>query len=451
MFFRLLGRIACRAWPFVLVAWIALVIGLSRAAPPWDEVAQDREFAFLPADSPSRQANEIYSKAFPTDRPASNIVIVFQRTEGGGPDLERDQRFIDDTVEPGLRQIAAEEGGLASQPAPSEEPLFGTESTPKQPPAKRSIIDRIRTPTSPNGGAFLVSEDRRALLVVVELTTDFLSDANQPTIKKIENLVRDLRQQGKVPEGLEIAVTGSAVVGRDHTLAQLQSVRATQTLTFVLVIGLLVVIYRAPLVALIPLLTVYVAVQTAISILSILAGQGHLMLFQGIQIYITILAYGAGVDYSLFLTARYREHLEAGDSPAAAVAAAVSGVGPALAASAAAVIAGIFMMYFARFGKFREAGLAIPLSLFLVLCATLSLSPALLRLAGRFAFWPQHPRPRTPRRPSQGRPGLSAPTGSKGCGIASGNCCCVAPARFGWPQSRSWHPSQSSQRFPTTD
>jgi RND superfamily putative drug exporter len=49
------------------------------------------------------------------------------------------------------------------------------------------------------------------------------------------------------------------------------------------------------------------------------------------------------------------------------------------------------MMYFARFGKFRQAGLAIPLALLVVLCATLTFSPSLLRTAGRWAFWPRRP------------------------------------------------------------
>src|SRR5262249_38891990 len=40
-----------------------------------------------------------------------------------------------------------------------------------------------------------------------------------------------------------------------------------------------------------------------------------------------------------------------------------------------------------------QAGIAIPLSLALVLAATLTFSPALLRLAGRWAFWPQRPGP----------------------------------------------------------
>jgi len=134
---------------------------------------------------------------------------------------------------------------------------------------------------------------------------------------------------------------------------------------------------------------VYLAVQVALHVLAILAGAGHLTLFQGIQIYITILAYGAGVDYCLFLTARYKEELDQGAEPAEAVDRAVGGVGAALAASAATVICGIGMMIFAEFGKFREAGFAIPLSIAVVLAATLTFTPAVLRLAGKWAFWPQ--------------------------------------------------------------
>ena len=46
------------------------------------------------------------------------------------------------------------------------------------------------------------------------------------------------------------------------------------------------------------------------------------------------------------------------------------------------------MMVFTRFGKFQEAGVAMSFSLVIVLAAALTLTPALLRLAGHWAFWP---------------------------------------------------------------
>ena len=51
------------------------------------------------------------------------------------------------------------------------------------------------------------------------------------------------------------------------------------------------------------------------NLLALLAQAGYLTLFAGIEIYITILAYGAGVDYCLFLMARCREELDAGRAP----------------------------------------------------------------------------------------------------------------------------------------
>jgi RND superfamily putative drug exporter len=368
-----------------------------RAAPPWNEVARDQEFAFLPAHAPSVRGEALFRKAFPDDRLTSNMVLVLYRDQAGPGLLEQDKKFIEDVLEPRLRGIADSLGGLANEAPSSEEPLFGDEASEPATPKKRSIISHIHTPNAPGTGALLVSPDGKALLVVLELNTEFLSEENWPVIDRVEKLASTLREPGKMPAGLDVAFTGSAVLGRDHSVAELQSVRATGWLTVVLVISLLLLIYRAPLLALIPLAVVYLSVRVALNLLAILAGHGYLTLFQGLQIYITILAYGAGVDYCLFLTARFRETLEKGAVSACdAMTRAVEGVGAALVASAATVICGIAMLAFAEFGKFRQAGIAIPLSLFLVLCATLTFGPPLLCLTGHWAIWPQRLRDRTP-------------------------------------------------------
>jgi RND superfamily putative drug exporter len=383
--FPLLGRFVQRFSVFVLLGWLALFVVCWRFAPPWQEVARDQEFAFLPPSAPSRQADAMYQKAFPDDRLASNIVLVLYRTEGGPDALKSDLSFIDDVLQPALVKVTDDEGGLANTPS-DDEPLFGNE--PAAPVRPRSIIARIRTPNAPGVGTLLVSPDHKASLVVVDLTTEFLAEKNWPTIERVEKLAGELRGEGKLPPGLNIAITGSAVIGRDHTHAQLQSAQATGWLTLLLVVGLLAIIYRAPLLALIPLATVYLAVQTALYLLAILARAGQLTLFEGIQIYITIVTYGAGVDYCLFLTARWKEELDRGTDRCQAMGRALGDVGAAVTASAFTVICGIGMMAFADFGKFHEAGLAMPLSLFLVMVAALTFSPALLCLFGRWAFWP---------------------------------------------------------------
>jgi RND superfamily putative drug exporter len=395
--FKFLGNLVARGWWLIFAVWIALIVISQLKAPNWNDIAEDKEFGFLPESVPSRVAEEMFSKAFPEDQARSNIAIVLVDPSG---QVERNKKFIDDMLEPKLRKIAKEEGGLVGE-AGNNEPLFSTEPTPEP---KRLLIQSIRTPNSPGVGALLVSEDRKALLVAVELTNEFLSDTNWPTIGRVESLVDSLKREGTFPEGVEVGVTGSAVLGRDHTIAMKQSAKSTEVYTVLLVVGLLILIYRAPLLALIPLMTVFLSVHISLNLLSIMSESHIITLFQGLQVYITVLVYGAGVDYCLFLMARYKEELDHGATTAEAISTAVSRVGAALVASAGTVMCGIGMMYFAQFGKFKQAGIAIPFTLLIALCMTLTFSAAIVRIIGPWAFWPFHapqreqPEPHSPAR-----------------------------------------------------
>src|SRR5260370_31706154 len=111
--FRILGQVVRRGWPFLLAGWAALLIGTWLAAPPWSQVSGSQEFSFLPADAPSVQAGKVFEKAYPTDKSESNIVLVLHRTGNGSGTLTGDLKFIETDLEPGLRQIAEADGGLA--------------------------------------------------------------------------------------------------------------------------------------------------------------------------------------------------------------------------------------------------------------------------------------------------------------------------------------------------
>jgi len=154
MIFRLVSQLVERAWPLILLGWCVLLAGTWLAAPPWNEVAQDKEFAFLPADVPSRRAEEVFAQAYPEEQLSSNIVLVLHRNGQDRGHLEADRKFIEDVIEPGLRKIAEAEGGLAAELVVSDAPLFGDEPAPEEPAKKRSIIARIRTPNALGTGAF---------------------------------------------------------------------------------------------------------------------------------------------------------------------------------------------------------------------------------------------------------------------------------------------------------
>jgi RND superfamily putative drug exporter len=379
--FRSLGKFITHYWPLVILAWIGGIVMLSWAAPRWGDVARGGEFAFLPENFPSRRAETLLKEAFPNDLLRSTVVLVFQREDNPQGLDDNDLQFIEDVVRPKLEAVAEAEGGLA--------PLANAEPAPNQ--GKHSIIAEIRTPADRAIGPLLISNDRQAGLVIVGLTTDFMESRNGPTVARIERLVADLRDQNLIPPGLDVSVTGSATLGRDTLAAQAASAHAAEFWTILLVVVLLLVIYRAPLLALVPLATLAVGVTAAVKCMALLAQGGYIDVFEGLQVYMNVIAYGAGVDYTLFLTARYRESLAAGLNIRDALAEAIEKVGAAIVASAGTVICGIAMMAFAQFGKFHDAGIGISFSLFVVFCAVMTFSPALLRLTGPWAFWPWGP------------------------------------------------------------
>ena len=75
---------------------------------------------------------------------------------------------------------------------------------------------------------------------------------------------------------------------------------------------LLLVVYRAPLLALMPLLAVAAAYLVAIGIAYLLIEAGWITVNTEGTMLLLVLVFGAGTDYSLLLVHRYREELGRG-------------------------------------------------------------------------------------------------------------------------------------------
>src|SRR5439155_16327073 len=101
--FAFLGKIVARTWPFLLAAWGAALVGLWFFAPSWDKVGKSGQFAYLPADAPTRRAEQLFDEAFPGQRSGSGIVLVVTRTDGGELRPE-DRRFVNETLAPRVKQ-----------------------------------------------------------------------------------------------------------------------------------------------------------------------------------------------------------------------------------------------------------------------------------------------------------------------------------------------------------
>jgi RND superfamily putative drug exporter len=186
----------------------------------------------------------------------------------------------------------------------------------------------------------------------------------------------------------QVHLTGPAGVGRDLIAASANSLESTTLATVALVIIILLLVHRAPVLALIPLSTIAISVWVALKVLALCTLIPGFCMVNISQVFAVVMLYGAGTDYCLFLISRYREELARGRRGPAALARSVGGVGGAVAASAATVVCGLGLMGLAEFAKVRCGGPAIAISLTVALVASLTLTPALLRILGPIAFWP---------------------------------------------------------------
>ncbi len=357
--FDFLGRLAITHHWKICAAWLAVAVGLFVAAPAWNTKTQDEDVRFLPERCPSVRAYHLLAKAFPSDVYASRAVFALERADRRLTD--RDFALVDRLAgelehlrraEPDLRI-----GGIASY---------------------RDLAI----------GKRLTSADGRCTLIQVSLGAPFLAEQTRVTMDRAEGRLRRL-VAGAGPGAPRLFATGSAGVGRDMNRACADSLDGTTLATVGLVVVILLLVYRAPLLALVPLATIAVSVVVALKLLALMTLVPGVHLVNITKVFAIVILYGAGTDYCLFLVSRYREELEAGHDGATAVRRAVGQVGGALTASAGTVMCGLGLMVVAEFAKVRFGGPAIALSLGVGLLAALTLAPALLHILGTVVFWPR--------------------------------------------------------------
>jgi putative drug exporter of the RND superfamily len=365
-----------RGW-IIVAGWLAFSAALYAAAPPWDAVTRDDDPRQFPPDYPSVRGQELLERGFPGDVASSSVVVVAERRDGR---LTR-QTDAEGALKPGtdfdfvrrvsgrLKQLAADDKGLG--------------------------IKRVTDYQQAGIGPRLVGAGRdgrgQAVLTLVSLQGTYASKQARLAVDRIGRELEALR--AKAPPGLDLQWTGSAAVGHDTNQASARSVDATTWATIVLVVAILLVVYRSPLLALIPLVTIALSAWTALMGIALLAKVPRLN-FQVINItkvFVIVVLFGAGTDYCLFLIARYREELSRGRRGRDALAEAIRQVGGALVASAGTVIVGLGMLWFSTFAKIQYTGPAIALSLVIGLVASLTLAPVLLHWLRGTVFWPFRP------------------------------------------------------------
>ncbi|HTM55727.1 MAG TPA: MMPL family transporter [Pirellulales bacterium] len=363
--FDRIGNLVSRYWILVVAVWIAVATGLHFVAPHWDDVTNDGDLAYMPESMPSVEGEQLLRRAFPENHGRSEFAVVVERPNGAL--TNDDLRWSDRLAE-----------------------LFRDKQK------QLGVVEIWNRNTDVVGDQLLsrISKSGQATVTLLRLKNEFMAVGNIAIMNQLEQVL----DQAKVdaPGGLRVGLSGSAAVGGDMLRSAAQSIKSTEWITIALVILILFVVYRAPLLVSIPLVTIGVSLVVSTSLLALATqfgrvpgfGWWNFKIFTTTKIFIVVILFGAGTDFCLFLISRYKEELERGLERAAAATESVGRVGHALVASAMTTICGLATMYFADFGKFRNSGPAIAVCLAITLLACLTLAPALLRAGGRHVFWP---------------------------------------------------------------
>jgi RND superfamily putative drug exporter len=203
-------------------------------------------------------------------------------------------------------------------------------------------------------------------------------------------------------DGLEVSLVGPASFwGEVNELSEEGLLRA-ELITLPLIVFVVVLLFGGIVAALVALVVGVTSIVLTLAVLTVLAGQYELSLF--VQNTATMLGLGVGVDYSLFVIARFKEELAAGRDVESAVATTLRTSGETVLSSGLTVIAAMSTLFLVPLGVIGSIALgAVVVVAFSVLTSVILL-PVLLHLLGpRINRWMVVVRKGTHRRPAAAR------------------------------------------------
>jgi RND superfamily putative drug exporter len=192
--------------------------------------------------------------------------------------------------------------------------------------------------------------------------------------------------------GFESYVTGAGGLIGDlfGAFGDLDSTLLLTTLGVVAFI--LIIIYRSPILWILPLLSAVFALSTAGGIIYLLAKNNVIDVNGQSQGILSVLVLGAGTDYALLLISRYREELHHHASRVDAMRAAYKGTFEPIVASGATVALGLLVLLLSDLSGNRGLGPIGAIGVVVAVITMVTLLPAFLVLFGRWIFWPRIPR-----------------------------------------------------------
>ena len=348
----------------VLGLWLAFAVVLAFVFPQVNSV-ENYSGEDLPEDEMSIEASALIDEEFSSDA-GLPLLIVWYKDAG----LEMSD----------IQNIQSLYGELAENPLQKQQSV---------PPFAQLPPQALMGSLSENGKSIVTP-------IFFEETID--TDVLKENYEEIKSITQDITGENPYDteslseDGLHARFSGPAGISVDATDLFASADFKLMTATVIIILVILLVIYRSPILAVIPLVVVSIAYLVVSPVLGWMAESGWIDKdAQSIAIMIVLL-FGAGTDYCLFLITRYRDVLLEEENKFFALAKAVRESTGAIAMSGLTVVIGLATLGLADYGAFQRFAVPFSLGVLLTGFAVVTLLPAVLAILGRTAFWPFIPR-----------------------------------------------------------
>jgi len=379
-----LGKTAFRRWPLFLAGWLAVMVVVGTVAATMSKPMTD---AFSIPGIPSEKAADLQAELFPGSIDAfdqANVNLVIQAPEGHSLDEPQYSQAVDQLI----TEVSA------APQVPAEPELQNPVDAAQQ--QRDSIVDAAKDNGSSveqaeaNAQALSpLSEDGRTGIVSFNYDVDTPMDIKPASQDALVDIMEKAGDSGLTVEANGAGMGEFAPPGGASELIGI----AIALLVLILTFGSLVA-------AGLPIVTAIFGV--ALGMTTVTAMTAFMDIGSSTPILATMIGLAVGIDYALFILARYRGELQHTEDREEAVGIAVGTAGSAVVFAGLTVLIALSALAVVNIPFLTAMGLAAAGTVLIAVLVALTLLPAILGLTKSKAFGGQVRKYR-PKREANGR------------------------------------------------
>ncbi|BBU20545.1 RND family transporter [Mycobacterium xenopi] len=332
----------------IVLAWVAVTVILNLVVPQLDVVGQMRTVSQSPKDAPSMIAMKRVGQVFHEFKSDSSAMIVL---EGDRPLGDAAHHYYDGLV----AKIRADTKHV------------------------ENVQDFWSDPLTAAGSQ---SPDGRAAYVQVYLAGNQGESLANESVEAIQSIIKN----NPPPPGIHVYATGAAPLLADQHIAGDRSLKLITSLTFLVIIVMLLFVYRSIVTVLIVMAMVFLELAVARGVVAFLGYYNIIGLSTFAVNLLVMLAIAAATDYAIFLIGRYQEARTLGEDRESAFYTMYRGTGHVILGSGLTIAGATFCLRFTRLPYFQTLGVPLAIGMLVVVFAALTLGAAAVVVASHFGL-----------------------------------------------------------------